>query len=208
MNAISELKKQNVIRLSINIFIYGALGALFAYGAFHKFAGVEERAKSYLLYLILAVLFAGYALFNLFLILSKLYLREFQKSLKLYGVSEASLESDFSDSPAYHQMMFGRRNLLHSGKKSFIIPYNNVLWVYLRFHSRRYELPYCILHIFDDKGNHRRIKYSDKEYVQDIMNLLKDKAPNAYYGDNNQYYNLYSCNFEEMVNTVHKNNEI
>lgn len=207
MSVINELKKQNTYRLIANLIFYVPMGCLFAYGAFYKFGGFAELRMSFCLYLSLAIAALGYSFYLVIRHITKGYLRSYNESLSLYGVSEATVESDFSDSEPYHQVLFGRRNLLYAGKKPFLIPYDNILWCYIRFRNVKNEIPTCYLYVFDDKGSKWVMKFTDRSYVQDILYTIKENAPAAYYGDSKEYFTLHESYFEEMVANVKKKKE-
>lgn len=195
MNTISTIQKQHRVRSIIKIIIYACLGALFLYGAIHKyidrlgeaaatsiiggadgptsvfFAGklgqtnLHRNRNGFLLYGVLAAGLLIYALYNLVLLIKEAYLKRLRNDLSNYKISEYDLDSDFSDSNQFYHVSFGKRFFLYAGKEPFVIPYDRIIWAFVKT-KRRIKADINELKLLTT--------YTHKNYFQDIFVIKKD----------------------------------
>lgn len=242
MNTISTIQKQHRVRSIIKIIIYACLGALFLYGAIHKyidrlgeaaatsiiggadgptsvfFAGklgqtnLHRNRNGFLLYGVLAAGLLIYALYNLVLLIKEAYLKRLRNDLSNYKISEYDLDSDFSDSNQFYHVSFGKRFFLYAGKEPFVIPYDRIIWAFVKTKRRRVtsispaSFANYFVYIYDDEKTLRKFKVVKEDPARDILAELKLHAPNAFYGYSPEYYNRYSCFYDEMVEEVQRKN--
>lgn len=213
MNTTLAIQKQHFVRLIITIIVYAGLGALFLYGAIHKFKDVDGYRNGFYLYCVFAGGLLIYTLYNLFLLITKAYLKSLSKDLSTYEITDFALDSDFTDANQFYQVLYGKRFFLYTGKNPFVVPYDRIIWAFVKTKWSRVTsnspaaFANYFVYIYDDKKNLRKIKLLQGDFAQDILAELKVHAPNAFYGDSPEYYNRYSCFYEEMVEEVQKKNQ-
>lgn len=205
MNISSEIQKHNLPILTLHALAQIGFGGLFAYCALYNFTDFSNIRRSFALYSVLAVVCFSYSLLSLIHIIGRLYIKNYKKTLAIYGISEDSADADCNNALFLHNVLFGKSNMVYTGLNPFLMPYDNIIWCFISIkRNSKAVLPsYCVM-VYDDKGNCRKMHTKIKLHAQDLLFQIKDAAPHAFFGKTNDLCTMYACSFDEMVTAVQK----
>lgn len=119
------------------------------------------------------------------------YKNDFRKNLRSYGISVSDLEHDMNNAWKVGDLMFGNKYLLETGMTLKVIPYWELVWVYLEKKKTKYKLEgvipmgsqttYTVV-LREGNGLKKTIDVATEDGGIEVIRKIQNIAPFTLYG--------------------------
>ncbi|MGN0426565.1 MAG: DUF6709 family protein [Agathobacter sp.] len=142
-------------------------------------------------------------LFYLALWLKRKDFKELKNCFKLYNLSYEALEADMTRAvTGYDYVLFGERLLVCIAYEAIAVPYERLVWAYLKQEKRG-----VYIYAYTDDGYMRKIRVSNVQCGAVILRKMAEFAPHMIFGDTYENVNMYQSDFHRMIEVVQQRKE-